>query len=342
MSMHTSQHMLSALLENRLNLPTLSWALTTYPTPSYVELPRALTLEEIASIQAEANRLAFEGRQIHVEVEELDRDKVEKTALHESGRAIGKALPEDYTGGVKRTVIIDGVDRNPCCGTHLPSLNNLQIFILPQAESVSRSSTSTSRVFWLCGPRLIAHLTSTHNLLTSTSGIMSCGLPQVPERVQQVVDERKTADKRVEELEREFAGSIANDLAQEQKAAMIGGGGPFVKHYHRTDDSPSVLSFLQSISSAFVTSVTSNKPEAEYVLVLTSSPSSQSGTSTTIVLLCGSDEKKVKTVGEGLKAQLSVKGGGKGQKWSGKRVGVWKESRESEVVNSILKGCHAT
>lgn len=74
-----------------------------------------MTLEEIASIQAEANKLVFEGRKVHVEVEELDAAEHANTVAPklESGRSVGKALPEDYTGGVKRVIIIDGVDRNP-------------------------------------------------------------------------------------------------------------------------------------------------------------------------------------------------------------------------------------
>lgn len=111
--MHTSQHLLSALLEAHLELPTLSWALTAHPTPSYVELPRALTLEEIARIQTIAHTLAYEGRKIYVEVEPLDEENRPGLATVASGRTVGKALPADYTGGVKRTVIIEGVDRNP-------------------------------------------------------------------------------------------------------------------------------------------------------------------------------------------------------------------------------------
>lgn len=113
MSMHTSQHLLSALLETRLALPTLSWALTTYPTPAYVELPRSLTQEEIILIQDEANALAFEGRAVHVEVEELDRTRETGAVRLDSGRTVGKALPDDYTGGVKRTIVIEGIDSNP-------------------------------------------------------------------------------------------------------------------------------------------------------------------------------------------------------------------------------------
>ena len=103
---HTSQHLLSAVLENDYKLDTLSWSLTAYPTPSYVEIPRTMTAEDIATVQEKCNRYVFEGRRVHVEVEELN---AEERAYHTPS----KGIPEDYTGGVKRTVIIDGIDRNP-------------------------------------------------------------------------------------------------------------------------------------------------------------------------------------------------------------------------------------
>lgn len=113
MTCHTSQHLLSALLETRLNLPTLSWSLTAWPSPCYVELPRTMTPEEIFSIQNEANRLVFEGRRVHVEVKELSEDHRKPAEKTGNNREIGRGLPQDYTGGVHRVVIIDGVDKNP-------------------------------------------------------------------------------------------------------------------------------------------------------------------------------------------------------------------------------------
>jgi misacylated tRNA(Ala) deacylase len=113
MTLHTSQHLLSAILEQRLQLPTLSWSLTAHPSPCYVEIPRGLAPEEVTLIQDKTNALVFEGRRVHVEVEELHVDNVPGVTRLESGRSAGKALPSDYTGGVKRTVVIDGVDRNP-------------------------------------------------------------------------------------------------------------------------------------------------------------------------------------------------------------------------------------
>lgn len=230
-----------------------------------------------------------------------------------------------------------------CCGTHLPSLHNLQLFLLPQTESLARGSTSTSRLFFLCGPRLHAHLASSHNLLTSTAGIMSCGPALVPERVQQVVEERKRADKRAEDLESELARVIARSLHDEAHGRVVDSteaqGRPFVKYYHRSDDPASALGILQAISSNYV-SISSGtetaSPVKSYIIVLTSSPTVQTSTSISTVLLLSSDEKLVKTVGDALKSKLSVKGGGKGIRWSGKWSGVWKYAKEGSIVEQIL------
>ncbi|TDL29516.1 ThrRS/AlaRS common domain-containing protein [Rickenella mellea] len=347
MCMHTSQHLLSALFEAKLNLPTLSWALTAFPTPSYIELPRSVTQEEIIAIQDEVNKLVYEGRQVHVEVEEFNHEKDAGVAVHESGRSVGKALPEDYSGGVKRTVVIDGIDRNPCCGTHLPSLHNLQLFLLPQTENLSRSSANTCRLLFLCGPRLLAHLTSCHNLVTATSGILSCGPPLLPDRVTQVMDERKRAEKRVEELEREvavkaakelFDQAAASNLAKEVSDTGIDKPDVFKYHYHRTDETSGALSFLQSISFHFSDLVQSRGFKGEFVIVLSSASSQPSSGSTTILFVSGSQDKLVKATGDGLISKLGAKGGGKGTRWSGKWTGAWHGARHGQVIQDVMSG----
>ncbi|EAU84748.2 alanyl-tRNA synthetase domain-containing protein [Coprinopsis cinerea okayama7 len=337
MSMHTSQHLLSALLETRLNLPTLSWSLTSYPAPCYVEVPRGLTSDEILAVQNEANRLVFEGRRVHVEVDVLEESQPRPTDPANS-RSVGKGLPDDYTGGVKRIVVIEGVDRNPCCGTHLPSIHNLQLFLLPHTEALSRSSTTSARLYFLAGPRLIDHLAKSHGLLTQSAALLSCGAPLLPERLGQVIDDRKRADKRVGELEIELAGRIAQDLVQ-KLASEKAYKSVFSHHLHRTEDSANPLGFLSSIATSVLSTATaSNLHSTPFVFVLTSSPSSQTSTSVTTVLVTSSNGDLVKSTGDLLKAGLGVKGGGKGTKWSGKYIGVWKETKEGKVVAEILQG----
>ncbi|KAG7097007.1 hypothetical protein E1B28_004401 [Marasmius oreades] len=337
MSMHTSQHLLSALLETRLNLPTLSWSLTSSPTPCYVEIPRILSGDEIQLIQNEANRLVFEGRRVHVEVEELNWADEKGVDILENGRAVGKTLPQDYTGGVKRVVVIDGVDRNPCCGTHLPSINNLQLFLLPQTETISRTNVTSSRLFFLCGPRLLTYLASSHSVITDTGFILSCGTRLVPARVAQIVEERKRAEKRINDLELELSMVISDSMVSEAINFFQGSeAGLFKKYMQRTDDAGSALSFLSSIAFSFSGSFSERSLAGRFLIVLSSSPSSQSATSTTLVMVFGSEDSLVKQVSDRLKTQLSVKGGGKGLRWSGKYTGVWKNSREGAGIVEML------
>lgn len=162
---------------------------------------------------------------------------------------------------------------------------------------------------------------------------MSCGAPLVPERVQQVVDERKKASKRVEDLEAELAAAVAAELAA---ASAAEGQGGVVLYRHRTDDAVNALGFLSAISTAFVSKMVGREEAKPYLVVLSSAPSGQTATSTTVVLVFGSDDKKVKEAGDALKAKLNVKGGGKGPRWSGKFTGVWKEGREGAAVATIL------
>lgn len=215
---------------------------------------------------------------------------------------------------------------------HLPSIHNLQLFLLPHTDALARSTTTNTRLYFLAGPRLITHLTSSHNLLTTTATILSCGAPQVPDRVHQVLDERKKAEKRRDDVEAELARHLADELVKE--LTHVAEGGLYKKHIHRADDSGNNLGFLTAISSAFTNSTFSNANP--HLIVLTSSPSSQSASSITVVLLFGSDDKIVKETGEGLKLKLGVKGGGKGIKWSGKYVGVWREAKESAVLSDLL------
>lgn len=295
-----------------------------------------MTAEEITSIQDEANRLVFEGRQVHIEVEELDMTQEGGVPKLDSGREVGRGLPSDYTGGVKRVVVIDGVDRNPCCGTHLPSLHNLQLFILPHTETLARSSTTSARLYFLAGPRLITHVSTSHALLTGTAAILSCGTPQVQERVGQVVDERKRAEKRAEDLEIEVASQVAGDLLKDMTENTD--GRLFIRAVHRADDTSTVLGFLSAVAFSFTNALSaSSAKDSPYLVILSSSPSSQTSTSTSVVLIFGSDEKKVKEAGEGIRLKLGVKGGGKGPRWSGKYVGVWKESREDAAVTEVLE-----
>ena len=199
---------------------------------------------------------------------------------------------------------------------------------------MSRSSVTSARLYFLAGPRLITYLTSTHNQISQASSILSCGAPQVPDRVAQVVDERKAAEKRVADLESQLISIAAKELLH---SATLGNKERALStHVHRNDDP---LVFLTAIASEFSRLwIASEHASKQYLIVFTSSPTSQTATSTTVVLVFGSEDASVKEVGEILKLKLGVKGGGKGPRWSGKWGGVWKPAKEGELVSEVVRG----
>ena len=215
----------------------------------------------------------------------------------------------------------------------MPSLHNLQLFLLPHTESLSRSSTTSAQLYFLAGPRLITYLALTHNQIVRVSSTLSCGAPQAPDRVLQVVEDRKAAEKRVADLESQLASAVAKELlhtvtqVNEERLSA---------HVHRNDDP---LAFLSAVASEFIELWTTTEHASKrYLIALTSSPTSQTSASSTLVLVFGSEDASVKEVGETLKLKLGVKGGGKGPRWSGKWTGVWKPAKEGELVGKAVGG----
>jgi misacylated tRNA(Ala) deacylase len=117
-----------------------------------------------------------------------------------------------------------------------------------------------------------------------------------------------------------------------------GGEGEWARCLSRTDDSQTARAFLQAVTLAFAAYVPKQADTTcRFMLLLVSSPSSQTPSSTSVVMLFGAEENRVKTVSDELKKQFkTLKGGGKGSRWSGKFVGVWLADRESKTASALL------
>jgi alanyl-tRNA synthetase/misacylated tRNA(Ala) deacylase len=94
MSLHTAQHLLSAVLDTK-SLPTLSWSMTAHPsleTP-YVELPRALTWAEAQEVEDTCNRLIAEAKRVWIDVSvQIDGGETG------DGDRESRGIPKDYAG----------------------------------------------------------------------------------------------------------------------------------------------------------------------------------------------------------------------------------------------------
>ncbi|KWU42491.1 ThrRS/AlaRS common domain-containing protein, partial [Rhodotorula sp. JG-1b] len=210
MDQHTGQHLLSAVLEHEYQADTLSWSLQKYPELNYVELPRNLTPEEIAAVQRRCNDLIDEARPIRVKFE---------LATEETGVQLGEHVPSDYKAGehgderppVQRTVIIDQLDENPCCGTHYPSLSYLRtLYISPNTTSIR--GTNTRLYFAVGSSRVLAYLASVQSPARQAALHAGCAVADLPNKVEGLVSAGTDLRRREKRLQAELAQWVAKDL----------------------------------------------------------------------------------------------------------------------------------
>ncbi|GAA6063220.1 hypothetical protein JCM10212_002442 [Sporobolomyces blumeae] len=339
MSMHTAQHLLSAVFERDLNLDTLSWSLQKWPEPCYVELPRQPTAEEIKTVQDKCNRVIQENRTVRVRME---------LATAETGVELNEKAPDDYRDAegsrapVQRTVIIDELDENPCCGTHLPGLALLQsLFISPYTTSVRGSN---ARVYFVSGPRVIEFLSSSHQIARSSALEAGCNPVDLSERVNAMVASLTDLKRKEKRMKEELGSFVADDLWRNALGqARADDAAPLVGLSFREDDATNSLDFLSAISmdlAARYKSLEGDDPsmaERKHLFVLAhggtaGSPSSTSGA----VLILGSEDLVVKA-GKLVIEKLGtkVKGGGKGR-WQGKVSAKW-EAGDREKLERVLQ-----
>lgn len=108
MTLHTAQHLLSAVLDT-YGLPTLSWAMHAHPsleTP-YVELQRQLTWKEAEEVETKCNALIAEAKKIWIEVSVQSRSEEGQVQSADDERE-SRGLPKDYAGVSPLTILLIG------------------------------------------------------------------------------------------------------------------------------------------------------------------------------------------------------------------------------------------
>ncbi|GAA6031373.1 hypothetical protein JCM8097_005629 [Rhodosporidiobolus ruineniae] len=346
MLQHSGQHLLSAVLDHApYSLDTLSWSLQPYPELNYLELPSTLSPSQLADVENRVNALIAEGREVRVKME---------LATEGSGVRLGEKVPENYRdagegkeGGerppVQRTVFIDGLDENPCCGTHLPSLTPLrQLFLSPYTTSIRGTN---SRIYFAFGPRALRYLSSAHSSAREAALAAGCAVPDLPSKVEGLVAATTEGKRREKRLREELAGYVARDVVDEAVKNEV--GGTLVAAVLREEDATNALDFLTLVASE----TAGRLVEAEqakgkkHLVLLACGATAGSPTAAAAggaVFIFGSDDALVaaagKAVGEAL-GKERVRGGGKGR-WQGKVTGRWETGDElllRKVVREVVE-----
>ncbi|GAA5838827.1 hypothetical protein JCM11251_006751 [Rhodosporidiobolus azoricus] len=339
MLQHSGQHLLSAVLEQApYSVETLSWSLQSYPELCYIELPRTPTTVELASVERRCNELIAEGRKMRVRME---------LATEDTGVALTENVPDNYKDErkerppVQRTVIIDGLDDNPCCGTHFPSLAHLrQVFISPFTTSIRGTNC---RVYFAFGARALTYLSSAHTYAREAALAAGCAVPVLPEKVRGLVGARTDATRREKRLKEELAGWVAKDVLEKAKEDEANNGGVLTLALLREDDTTNALDFLQAVAGEIGTRLSATSSAEKdinqlFLLASGATPGSQTAAAAGGAVLIFGSEKLVIAAGKKVVEMFGkerVKGGGKGR-WQGKVSGRW-ENGDALLLREIVK-----
>jgi len=200
MQQHTAQHLLSAVFLETFGFRTVSFHLGR--EISTIDLETAVvTPEHLAEAEQRVNGLVFEDRVVKVEfgtAEELAAAGVRKTVERE---------------GVLRAIEIEGIDLQPCGGTHLASTGQAGLILVRGLERRREGW----RVAYVAGGRALGAAQGDFRALGAAAEILTCGRAEVPAVLAKTMEERRAQHalaKRMEEM-----------LATYQAEALVGAGG---------------------------------------------------------------------------------------------------------------------
>lgn len=145
MRMHTAQHLLSAILLDHYDAATAGNQI--HAEYSRIDFhPFDPTQEDIEFVTSQFNELIEEGKKVKKYV--VDRERVPEIVTDPKRLRLFKRVP-DFVKRI-RIVEIEGVDKDPCAGTHVR--NTEEIGQLDIQDTVNKGKDTTRIVFDLMEP----------------------------------------------------------------------------------------------------------------------------------------------------------------------------------------------
>ncbi|CAI4051945.1 hypothetical protein SUVZ_14G2830 [Saccharomyces uvarum] len=315
MQQHTGQHLLSAILERKYQLETVSWSMgglitekksTLEPNDyfNYIEINRKLTEDQITEISDEINQFITKSPQ--------EVTVVERISDGTDGIDTSK-IPEDYdlSKGILRTIQIGDIDSNPCCGTHLKSTSQIgSILILPNQTTVRGSN---SRVYFMCGKRVADYAKSANKTLSNSKNLLSCSESQVPEKIERQGKQLQQLNKREHYWINKLAHIASEGLKSSLKASEK------KRAYFMEEEFGTLELSLQIFKE--ISTVLKEDFEAYEIILCGYERQCNTGS----LLILSESGEKISSLASKLGSMLqNLKGGGgkKGGKWQGKITSV--------------------
>jgi Ser-tRNA(Ala) deacylase AlaX len=204
MQHHTAQHLLTAVMERELGLPTMSWALSS-PT-CYIQLPTAkVEAADVLKVQTLCNRIIAARTAV---------SRVVYPSKADLPPSRSRGIPDDVTGPI-RLIDIEGQDVCTCCGTHLENLAELRTVQLLHQEPKG----NTCRLHFIAGDRVTSQFSELYDLTRSLIKELGTNQENVLAATQRRGVESSAGAKHVRKLLAELAPIVAERVVSDVKAS---------------------------------------------------------------------------------------------------------------------------
>ena len=211
MQQHHAQHLLSAVLDDRFGAPTVSVHLGSEECA--IEVTRDdLREEEVLEAVDQVNRWIQENRVITSTV----------MPLEEAARYPLRKTPA--VSGDVRLVIVEGIDYNPCGGTHPARTGEVQLVHLTGMER----ARGGLRLTYLAGGRAVVRMRDLQRITDEASRLLNSPLEGITDTLNKQIDAHQRLDKELRSLNGQLLEQLLADwlkAAVDMKGAMV----PFIK-----------------------------------------------------------------------------------------------------------------
>ena len=170
MQQHTGQHLVSAVLDDLLQLRTVSVHFgdetSTLDVADATGAGNILEPNVLARVESRVNQIVSEARPVLVTFED-------------AAAVTGLRKPSDRDG-VLRVVTIEGIDRSACGGTHVSTTAELGPVLLRRQEKVRQGL----RIEFVCGQRAIRRARQDLDALSRVARAFSASIDEAPKMVE--------------------------------------------------------------------------------------------------------------------------------------------------------------
>ena len=186
MQQHSGQHLLSAVLHQLFDFPTLSVHLGAEESTIDVGAP-SMTASQLERAEQRCAEIVAAARALTITFEDAAAD-------------LG-LRKESQREGVLRIVSIGDADRSACGGTHVRTTAEIGAILLRHTEKI-RGNT---RLEFVCGARALCHARADFHTLQELSRLLAVPAAAPPHAVAAQLERVKSFEKTAQRLASEFA-----------------------------------------------------------------------------------------------------------------------------------------